>query len=202
MPLWFTSDLHLGHTLVAEQRGFRTVREHDDAVLEALRAVPAADELWVLGDLTRGDEESERAALGRLKKLGKPTMHLVAGNHDSCSPVHRDAWRRLPLFQAVFASVQAYARVTIADRQVLLSHFPYSDYPYDHVRPGKPAKYLQFHFEDRGDWLLHGHTHTDITSLGNSVHVGLDAWGCRPVAAEQVAALMGPASARQRGGRR
>jgi calcineurin-like phosphoesterase family protein len=202
MSLWFTSDLHLGHTLVAEQRGFPTVREHDDAVLDALRAVPSADELWVLGDLTRGGGVAERAALGRLRVLKKHNMHLVAGNHDSCSPLHHGAWERLPMFQAVFRSVQAYAKVTIAGQGVLLSHFPYADYPYDHVRTDKPVKHLQYHLPNLGAWLLHGHTHSGIRSLGNSVHVGLDAWGMRTVHVDEVAALMTPPTIHRRGPRR
>ncbi len=52
MSLWFTSDLHLGHTLVAENRGFETPRLHDNAILDALSKVPADDELWILGDLS------------------------------------------------------------------------------------------------------------------------------------------------------
>lgn len=49
---WLCSDLHLGHELVARLRGFKSVREHDEVVLENLRScVEPDDDLWILGDV-------------------------------------------------------------------------------------------------------------------------------------------------------
>ncbi len=44
-----------------------------------------------------------------------------------------------------------------------------------------------------GEWLLHGHTHTDMKVLENCIHVGLDVWDLQPVYVDDIAALMTPA---------
>ena len=53
---FFTSDLHLGHVHVAELRGFESVAEHDQALINYWNAVVSSgDDVWVLGDFALGD---------------------------------------------------------------------------------------------------------------------------------------------------
>ena len=75
-----------------------------------------------------------------------------------------------------------------------MSHFPYDG---DHVEGGDRA--TQWRLHDEGVILLHGHTHSaDRVSLSRAgttqIHVGLDAWGLRPVALGQALALSRPVS--------
>lgn len=77
MSVLFTSDLHIGHDLAAEKRGFTSVAEHDDFVISTLKEQCSKNTvLWVLGDVVmRGGEIRRLAEIPGRKKL-------VIGNHD------------------------------------------------------------------------------------------------------------------------
>lgn len=185
MTVWFTSDLHLGHRMVARLRGFQDPAEHDDAVAENWAArIRKNDQVWVLGDLA---VSSPAAALARIATL-PGEKHLITGNHDECFPAHRDAYRRQGKYLEVFSSVQSVARRRVEGRSTMLSHFPYPNSPEaDHT---EILRYSQYRLPDEGDWLLHGHTHSRSRGQGREIHVGLDAWGLKPVSLDSVSALM------------
>lgn len=183
--IWYTADLHLGHSRVAESRGFTTTGDHDAAVADAwAETVGPRDQVFVLGDVAMGNP---RYALAILKRL-PGEKHLIAGNHDACHPMHRDAHRQQRLYLDVLASVQHAGRRRIDRQSVLLSHFPYRG---DHT---ETDRHTQWRLPDMGLALLHGHTHSGGRGAGRVIHVGLDAWGLRPVAQEQVADLLAGAS--------
>lgn len=170
--VWFTSDLHLWHQKVAETRGFMDPLDHDNAVMYELHAtVKPGDQLWILGDLSAGSGGSERYALDQLAQLDAE-LHLIAGNHDRCHPMHRDAHKHQRRFLEVFTSVQPFARRRIAGQQVLLSHYPYEG---DHTVVDRDT---QYRLRDEGLWLLHGHTHSIhfCSPRPRQIHVGWDAW--------------------------
>lgn len=49
---FFTSDLHLGHRLVSEIRGFENVVDHDESIIEQWnKQVKPKDTVWILGDI-------------------------------------------------------------------------------------------------------------------------------------------------------
>ncbi|WP_322097959.1 metallophosphoesterase family protein [Nakamurella alba] len=193
---FFTSDLHLGHRLVAGLRGFDDPADHDDEIARRWReTVGDGDTVWVLGDLA-----VTSSAIGIERTLqriaGLPgTKHLVPGNHDPVHPMHRHAHRHQRRYLEVFESVQAFARTRIPvlpdvrATPMMLSHFPYLA---DH---SDPPRFLEYRLRDEGEWLLHGHTHAagQRTSV-REIHVGLDAWDLRPAALEQVAALLAGAA--------
>lgn len=186
--MWFTSDLHFGHRLVAGHRGFESIEEHDAAIVANwLKDVGPKDQVWVLGDLA---VSSPKVALATIAGL-PGEKHLIAGNHDGCHPMHRDAHRRVGAYLEVFASVQSAARKRIAGVEVLLSHFPYE-------RDRGEARYTQWRLPNQGSWLLHGHTHgtervTQRRGIDymcvpplNEIHVGLDAWDMRLVSSSTI----------------
>ena len=98
----------------------------------------------------------------------------------------------------VFESVQAFARIRIDGRPVLLSHFPYYG---DHTALDRHS---QYRLKDQGLWLLHGHTHSreklgpfmlpvvtfngEPFYQGRQLHVGVDAWDLHPVSEADVLA--------------
>lgn len=185
MALFFTSDLHLGHRFVADLRGFTDPAEHDAAIIDHWqRTVHKDDHVWVLGDVA---VSSPNAALTVLAEL-PGTKHLVAGNHDACHPMHREAHKWQPRYLQAFASVQAFARRRIAGQEVLLSHFPYS------VDRTAEARYPQYRLPDRGRWLLHGHTHGTERLHGREIHIGLDAWDMQLVRLDAIETLIKGAS--------
>ena len=178
MNVWFTADLHLGHRMVAELRGFANVADHDEAVLSNWAdAVRSDDQVWVLGDLALPNPQyalDEIAALPGHK-------HLIAGNHDKCHPMHRDSHNQQWRYLQTFKSVQAFARRRFNGTNVLLSHFPYSR---DHT--DKP-RHSQWRLRDEGEWLIHGHTHDNGPAIvGREIHVGLDAWDLTPVPLHEI----------------
>lgn len=172
MSVWFTSDCHFGHRLVAGLRGFGSTDEHDEALArEWRRVVRDTDHVWVLGDLAASSPAHALEVVDSLPGI----KHLVSGNHDKCHPMHRDAhnWQRRYL--DVFASVQPFARRKIAGRDVLLSHFPYL------VDRDEP-RHMQYRLRDEGAWLLHGHLHSgERATSDRELHVGVDAWDLAPV---------------------
>lgn len=190
---FFTADLHLGHRLVSDLRGFDTVEDHDRAVMDTLAAtLGTSDTLWLLGDISAGGGGGQRHALALIEEVlvsrGR-TVHLIPGNHDGVHPLHRNALKWDGPYRQVFASVQPFARRRIAGRNVWLSHFPWRGGG-DHT---DIDRYETVRLNDDGtSWLLHGHTHSleAIDYERCQIHVGLDAWDLRPVPLEEIAALV------------
>ena len=74
----FIADLHLGHTNLAIHRGFSTVEEHDEYVIEKYNSVVhKRDVTYILGDITMENSKSYHL-LDRLNGI----KHVVLGNHD------------------------------------------------------------------------------------------------------------------------
>lgn len=193
MTIYVTADPHFGHVKVSELRGFDSTEEHDKAVLRSYYdKLGSRDDLWILGDLTAGGRAQEERALGLLHQLRQAQgtrLHLVTGNHDSCSPIHRDSWSRQARFMEVFTSVQSMARRRGPGKiPVFMSHFPYAEAGDGPHREG--ARYPEYRLPDLGHWLLHGHTHQPEQISGpRSLHVGWDAWR-RPVAWNEIEAFI------------
>ncbi len=161
MTRYWIADLHLGHAKVAELRGF-DVPEHDRTILGQLRALRDTDEVWVLGDISSGMPEKEEQALEALA-LVPARLHLIAGNHDSVSSIHRKGYTRQARFAEVFDSVQQFGRVRLHGRDALMSHYPYAR---SDDGPGRGAgRYLEYRLRDEGLPLLHGHTHQDAPHM-------------------------------------
>jgi len=180
MSVWFTSDLHFRHGLVAGHRGFATTDDHDAAVAENWRRVVRADDqVWVLGDLALCHPEHPLRIIADLP--GR--KHLIVGNHDPAHPMHRDSHKWQRHYYPIFESVQAFARRKVAGQTVLLSHFPYA-------KDRHEARYMQYRLRDEGEWLIHGHTHGPEVREGREIHVGLDAWDLSPVHISMIEKLM------------
>lgn len=176
--IWFCSDLHIGHSLVAGLRGYETADEHDAALAANWdRIVRPTDQVWVLGDVV-GRRGHERYGLDWIAQR-HGTKHLVAGNHDACHPMHSKAHKELRRWLEVFETVQQTATMRIAGQRVILSHFPYRDDPDGDHTP--VIRHAEWRMPDTGQWLLHGHTHSDIQVRGRQVHVGVDAHDLRPI---------------------
>ena len=191
--VWFSSDSHFLHAMVAKLRGFTSSAEHDETVICRWNALVRSDDLvWHLGDVGLGNETRVLEQSARLN--GR--KQLITGNHDPCWPGHRDSRKHQRKWLEVFESVQPFAKTRLGERAVLLSHFPYEG---DHTETDRAT---QFRLRDEGGWLIHGHTHLQnrlgpnpryltlmdpVTGgpgtsrpLGREVHAGLDAWDLRP----------------------
>lgn len=83
MSTWFTSDLHLGHVLIAQTRGFTRAgvpdaNYHDWELIENINSrVHKRDKLFILGDVAFTD-----AGLQRLGDIRCRNIEVILGNHD------------------------------------------------------------------------------------------------------------------------
>ena len=205
MTTFFTSDLHIGHRFVAGLRGFKEEDErlglvkHTMAIRNAWCSVVKPDDIvWILGDVSIS-ERTWKEALLVIKDYLPGRKRLVAGNHDPVASFHREAWRHQRAALDVFETVQDYAMVSLAGQKVLLSHYPYSGRGAEGLRnydgTQMEERYTEFRLADCGRTLLHGHTHgpekLHFSDRGTpQVHVGLDAWGMRPVPAHEIEKLL------------
>lgn len=192
MSRYFVADLHFGHKKVSNVRfpgryqsdGQIEVDHHDSVLISQMSKLTRGDQLWVLGDISCGKKEDEETALNYLYHIREATgvqLHLIAGNHDSVSSIHKDAWKRQKRFLEVFDSVQQFAKLSFGPNKVLLSHFPYADLG-DGPDRLSSARYLEFRLPDVGMPLIHGHTHqttphttdrVDLYCVSWDVHRGL-----------------------------
>lgn len=173
----FTADLHFGHNLVAGLRGFSTTEEHDETIIRNFNSVVREDDiLWVLGDLSvrSSDETLEKVSRIVCRKV------LIAGNHDSVHPMHRNAWKHQGKFLRVFEAVLPYQKMHLSGEDFLLNHLPYEG---DHK---ETDRYTQYRMPDEGLPLLCGHVHEAWKYKDTQFNVGVDVNGLLPVTEETV----------------
>lgn len=186
MRIWFTSDLHLGHPRVAELRGFKSVEEHDQAIMDGWCVVADDDIVWVLGDIA---VHRPRVALEKMATL-PGRKRLIAGNHDSIHPMHHYAYKWTQPFYEVFEFCAPYYQLRLRGHEqkleVMLSHFPYTR------DRGEEPRFAQYRLPDLGLPLVHGHVHdtSRLTNFGRELHVGVDAWNLGLVPEWQVLDLL------------
>lgn len=169
------SDPHFGHAAIISHasRPFRDADEMDAELERRYRAVVSATDvvLWV-GDVSFRDRLWTRALLERLpgRKL------LVRGNHDGTVGACLDLG---------FDVVCDFMHLRIAGHKVTVSHYPptgaTADARYPERRPPNPQ---------RGEFVLHGHTHEKARRVGRRLHVGVDAWGFAPATLSEIEALI------------
>jgi len=190
MTVWFTADLHFGHTNIIGycNRPFSDVATMDEELVRRWNdTVADADTVWVLGDVALGQIDH---TLGLVHRLAGRKL-LLAGNHDRCwvgNGRRAQAWTGRYL-EAGFAEVHQGEMALDIDIDgarvgVTACHFPYRGDSHDEDR------YLDHRPVDRGGWLLHGHVHDRWRQRGRMINVGVDTWDYRPVNAEVVRALM------------
>lgn len=73
----FISDLHFGHESMSKRRGFESVEEHDNYIVNQWnKVVNKKDTTYILGDITM--EKANYEILNKLNGI----KHIVLGNHD------------------------------------------------------------------------------------------------------------------------
>lgn len=156
---WFTSDTHFGHRGIIEHcdRPFGSVEEMNE-VLIALwnERVAPGDQVWHLGDFAWETTKDADAILDRLNGV----KHLVRGNHDRRRVREAPGW----------ASVHDLVEVQIAGHGVTLCHYPMRSWRHSHA----------------GSLHLYGHMHGRYAPDPQSLDVGVDCWGYRPVSFPEI----------------
>ena len=160
--IWFTSDLHFGHSKIIEycDRPFVSTDEMDAALIQNWNSVvQPEDTVYMLGDIFFCNATKAVSILDQL--VGNKI--LVYGNHDKVI-------RKNKSVQDKFAKVLGdYAEITIDHMKIVLCHFPF----------------LHFNGQHYGAINCHGHLHTsgsDYTQPGKRQYdVGVDNNGYYPI---------------------
>lgn len=193
MTVFYTSDLHIGHANIIRlsNRPFRDVDHMNWSIVNNWNSIVDADDtVWILGDLALGSIVDSMAIVEKLN--GK--KNLIPGNHDrvwdgfyskGVRPDH------VALYEAAGLKIWNHVVMDTDPRDKrwiwVMCHFPDEGDSHDEDRftlwrPQSP---------DARHVLLHGHTHRRERLSGpNRVHVGMDAWDYRPVAASEICELL------------
>jgi calcineurin-like phosphoesterase family protein len=160
--IFFTGDTHFSdrRVLVIDRRPFASLKAHDEALIDLWNEhVRRDDEVWHLGDFTRGGPAGYASQL--LAALNG-RKHLIVGNNDDEETISAQGW----------ASVQHYAELVIEGKLLILCHYPFRTWN----QIGKKSI------------NLHGHSHGKLTPVTRQYDVGVDAQGFRPVTLETILA--------------
>jgi len=158
MSVFFTADTHFGdhRTINIQRRPFPDVATMDAALIAGWNAVVGPDdEVWHLGDVAR-----RPAAVADLLARLNGRKHLLRGNNDPDATLAAEGW----------ASVGAYAEITVEERNLVLCHYPFRSWNGQH----------------RGAINLHGHSHGRLKPMLRQYDVGVDPNGFAPVRLAQL----------------
>ena len=181
MRLFFTSDLHFGHTNIIRfcNRPYGSADEMDAALVNNWNArVRPTDVIWVLGDVSFAHPQRTFELLCQLNGFKK----LVLGNHDG-------SIRKQQHLRDCFTEVvEGFKELYLQDEDVNTQHFAVlCHYPM-----------LSWNRSFHGSIQLHGHVHSPQPlkpgDNARRMDVGVDAHQFRPVSLQEVLDLMPPAS--------
>jgi calcineurin-like phosphoesterase family protein len=169
MAIFFTSDTHFGHggALGLYRRPFASVPAMNEAIVTRWNeTVGPEDDIWHLGDLAI--RQSAALVTELLSRLNG-AKHLLIGNNDPPATTEQPGW----------ASVEAYAEMTVDGIFVVLCHYPFRSW----------------RDMTKGSINLHGHCHGRLKPQPRQFDAGVDVWDFRPVTIRQI--LMRNPRARQ-----
>lgn len=146
MKTYFTSDYHFCHKniLIYDKRPFDNIQDHDKKIIENHNSVvKPEDEVWFLGDFIFGSESQ----LEQILKQMNGKIHIVFGNHDKAARKCGN----------LFDSQQDYKEINVNGQAITLCHYAFRVWNKSHHKA----------------WMLYGHSHLSLTSLGKSMDVGI-----------------------------
>lgn len=163
--LYFTSDTHFGHKMMAEKiRGFSSSEEMDEELIRRWNAViPKNGHVFHLGDLSFRNRPKTESILARLNGV----KYLVSGNHDHGS---KKAY-------AAFQWIKPYYELTVEDtcQRIVMCHYAFRVWNRGHY----------------GAWNLHGHSHGNLLpEIWGQLDVGVDTNSLVPYTYADVVAKM------------
>lgn len=167
--IYFTADLHFGHKniLTLAGRDFSSIEKHDNVIIETINeTVTTADHLYILGDL--GFHKDLESLRSYLLKIRCRNIHVVKGNHDNMQ--HLVQLKR----EHVIADVKEMQTVQWGNKAVFCCHYPMREWP-------------GFY---RGHYHAYGHCHGTLPQYKNSIDVGIDNIGIKPVEFETLIELI------------
>lgn len=178
--IYLYSDPHFCHANVIKfcERPFRDVQHMNEEMIRLYNSVVGPDDIciWV-GDCFWKAGKSSKEIMSRLN--GKKI--LVLGNHDK----GMEGMMNMGFDWACYEM-----KLHIAGEVVQIKHYPFRPPWWKRVWNkllGRKTKYLERRPVNRGQWLIHGHTHSPEKFRGKAIHVGVDAWKYKPVSINVIA---------------
>jgi len=168
MNIWFTADLHLGHTNILKHqpnRAFASIEEHDQHIVDHWNShVDDRDQVYFLGDLTmKPNGDDAKTLLDRLKG----NIYVIRGNHDYAL---REAFDN-NLLSSRIQDLGYYHKLRHNKKKIILCHFPFWSWDGMRIRPERPENEPK----KDGSWHLHGHSHGKSPTIFDRLDVG---WDC------------------------
>jgi calcineurin-like phosphoesterase family protein len=146
--VWFISDTHFRHKLLARIRGFRSTEEMDARLIEVWNSlVGEGDLVYHLGDVSIGKTAETLEILKHLR--GR--KFLIRGNHD-------DGLSRSCLAEFEWVKHAHYLRRDVegvGDVRIYLHHYPCLTWRNSH----------------HGAWHLHGHSNGHLNDANHGAGV-------------------------------
>lgn len=162
MSIWFTSDLHIGHTNIIKycNRPFADVIDMSRGLVDRWNSLVGVDDtVYVVGDVFLTTFYVGQHVINSMNG----TKILIKGNHDRGV----DA-----MIKAGFTEVHKQLEIELNDGQfkVLMNHYPL---PIDKI-------------PENVDVLIHGHTHGPPRVSNKKINVCVDIWDYFPVSEAQI----------------
>jgi len=157
--IWFTADLHLGHTNIIKHcdRPYYSIKDMDDSIIQNWNSVVSRkDTVYIVGDFIW------KASLKGyyLHQLNGKKI-LIKGNHDRLGT---------NFYKTGLTDVKDYKVVKFNGFRFVLFHYPIENWD------GKAHGYIH----------LHGHSHGKTKIVNNRIDVGVDCNGYTPVHVDDI----------------
>lgn len=165
---FFTSDTHFSHNLVARLRGFVSIEEMNDVLIDNWNSVVnKGDDVYHMGDFSFTKNTEIPSFVNKLNG----NIYLIRGNHDNFGLSDHNS--------RGFSWVKDYYELHLKDikQRFVLFHYP--------IR--------SWHWNYKGVIHLYGHTHHTIDqNWGKSMDVGIDNPLCemKPFHLDQIMEIM------------
>ena len=116
---YFIADLHYGHNreFIYKERGFLSISEHDQKLLNNCSQLDVSDTLYIIGDVSCGRNSLENA----LEFLNKLTckVFIVKGNHDGSLFKNKDKVNtNIKFIDSVYLDIKVEGQL------ITLCHYP------------------------------------------------------------------------------
>ena len=159
-PIFFTSDLHIGHkrSIEFDQRPFRDLEHMHSSLIKNYNAiVPENGICYFLGDVGMSNVETLKGVLDQLNG----TKICILGNHDR---------KHNAMYNLGFDVVLNSATLYIAGERVTMSHCPLPGIFREDITGMRntvegenwhgESRQMQFMVKDEGQYHVHGHIHS------------------------------------------
>jgi calcineurin-like phosphoesterase family protein len=173
---WFVGDLHFSHANIIPytNRPYKDIEEMNNAIVSIWNnSVKSEDTVYLLGDVSLNIRYVEQY----VPKLNGKKI-LIVGNHENCFEKYPDYKpekmknMRQRYLNAGFESLHDNLVISIGKYKVQLNHFPFA--PKSNDKSNGDIRYLKHRPIDKGQILLHGHSHAYHRKNGRMIDVGFD----------------------------